>query len=95
MRHLHRAQIRNRFGFCELFRSETVLGFVDCSVVLFLYLAIYVVRTMPEGSPETAALRPLFFSHAKVLNKGSMTSEEYARYIEAENVRHSKDVDAR
>jgi hypothetical protein len=50
---------------------------------------------MPEGSPVTAALRPLFFSHAKLMNKGTMTAEEYQLYLEAENQRHSKDIDAR
>jgi hypothetical protein len=57
--------------------------------------AAVVLQTMPEGAPVTAGLRPMFFSHAKMMNKGSMTAEEYQLYLEAENQRHSKDIDAR
>ena len=59
------------------------------------YSETHVSQTIPEGSPVTAALRPLFFSHAKLMNKGTMTAEEYQLYLEAENQRHSKDIDAR
>lgn len=50
---------------------------------------------MPEGEPVTAALRPLFFSHAKVMAKGTLTTDQYQQYLEAEDVRHSRDIDAR
>jgi hypothetical protein len=50
---------------------------------------------MPEGAPVTAALRPLFFSHAKLMNKGTMTADQYQVYLDAENERLCRDIDTR
>lgn len=50
---------------------------------------------MPVGEPTTAALRPMFYSHAKLMGKGTMSDEDYQVYLDAEHQRHSKGIDAR
>jgi hypothetical protein len=50
---------------------------------------------MPEGEPVTAALRPMFFSHAKVMPKGAMTADQYQQYLQSEDERNSRHIDAR
>jgi hypothetical protein len=83
----HVNETRNSFGLLTMFKADIHIQAT--------YRSVAVSQRMPEGAPVTAALRPLFFSHAKLMNKGTMTADEYQLYLEAENERHCRGIDAR